>query len=243
MSNGAETLLRLGRYAEAIGPLEETLSRRKAQLGPDHSETLESCTFLAICYRSLGRLAEARKILEETVTVQKAKFGPDHPDTLDTMHALACTRFLLGQHTEALKLYDKTLAQRQAKLGVGHPDVLKSIREMAGFRLHSFAKTGDTAGCRAMVAMGEKPAPTDPAGCYDLACYRAVMAAVLRAGGNPSAATQADAEADRAMAWLTKAVAAGYKEVSQMKQNKDLDSLRARPDFQKLVADLDASAK
>jgi hypothetical protein len=91
--------------------------------------------------------------------------------------------------------------------------------------------------------MCEKLQPTDPAGCYDLACYRAVTAAVLRAGGKPSDATAADAEADRAMAWLTKAIGAGYKEVSHIQQNPDLDSLRARGDFRKLLADLDATEK
>lgn len=111
---------------------------------------------------------------------------------------------------------------------------------MAGLRLHHFAKTGNAAGCREMAELCEKTQPSGPAGCYDAACYRAVTAAVLRAGGKPAEATQADAEAYQAMAWLKKAVAAGYKDVARMNQDKDLDSLRDSEDFRNLLAELEA---
>ena len=48
----------------------------------------------------------------------------------------------------------------------------------------------------------------------------------MRAGEQtPTARKEADAEADRAMAWLQKAVAAGYKNAANMKNDKDLDDL------------------
>ena len=42
------------------------------------------------------------------------------------------------------------------------------------------------------------------------------------------------------MAWLKQALAAGYKDAKLMKTDKDLDALRDRKDFQKLLADLEA---
>jgi hypothetical protein len=42
------------------------------------------------------------------------------------------------------------------------------------------------------------------------------------------------------MAWLTQAVAAGYKDVANMTKDKDLDALRGRADFRKLTAKLGA---
>jgi hypothetical protein len=42
-----------------------------------------------------------------------------------------------------------------------------------------------------------------------------------------------------AMAWLPKAVAAGYKDVASIRKDADLDFLRDREDFQKLVAELE----
>jgi hypothetical protein len=46
--------------------------------------------------------------------------------------------------------------------------------------------------------------------------------------------------ADQAMAMLRDAVAKGYKNIEQMKKDKDLDPLRKREDFKKVVADLEA---
>ena len=42
------------------------------------------------------------------------------------------------------------------------------------------------------------------------------------------------------MDWLTKAVKAGWKEAAHMKADPDLDPLRGRDDFKKLLADLEA---
>ena len=43
------------------------------------------------------------------------------------------------------------------------------------------------------------------------------------------------------MAWLTRAVAAGYQNVAEMKEDADLDALRDREDFKKLVSELKKS--
>jgi hypothetical protein len=43
-------------------------------------------------------------------------------------------------------------------------------------------------------------------------------------------------EADRAMEWLRKAAAAGYKNVEHMLKDNDLDALRDREDFKELLA-------
>lgn len=44
------------------------------------------------------------------------------------------------------------------------------------------------------------------------------------------------------MDWLKQAVAAGFKDVAHMKQDTDLDALRDRDDFKKLIAELEAKA-
>jgi hypothetical protein len=157
-----DKLLRHGlEAATTVEVLEETLTRRKAQLSASHPETLQSMSTLAVCYRCLGRRNEALQLIEKAIPPQKAQLGADHPDTLASMHSLACIRFALGQHTEALKSYEDVLALRKAKFDASHPDVLNSIREMAGLRLHDYAKTGDLAGCRAMAEMCEKLEPSD----------------------------------------------------------------------------------
>jgi hypothetical protein len=47
--------------------------------------------------------------------------------------------------------------------------------------------------------------------------------------------------ADRAMTTLRRAVAAGYRNIANMRTDTDLDALRSREDFRKLLADLEAA--
>jgi hypothetical protein len=42
------------------------------------------------------------------------------------------------------------------------------------------------------------------------------------------------------MAWLQQAIAAGYNNVTLMKKDSDLDALRDRADFRKLLAEQEA---
>jgi hypothetical protein len=76
-------------------------------------------------------------------------------------------------------------------------------------------------------------------------CFQsAVGTSVIRvtrcaADKSASAGHEADAEADRAMAWLKQAVSAGYKDAAHMNRDSDLDSLRALEDFKQLVAELE----
>jgi hypothetical protein len=45
------------------------------------------------------------------------------------------------------------------------------------------------------------------------------------------------------MAWLKQAVAAGYKDAPKMKTDTDLDPLRGRQDFKKLIAELEKKSQ
>jgi tetratricopeptide (TPR) repeat protein len=79
---------------------------------------------------------------------------------------------------------------------------------------------------------------TDAGSLYDAARHRAVAAAVIEQAAGADAPRLARDEADRAMAWLTRAVAAGYKNAARMTADKDLDALRRREDFKQLLARL-----
>jgi len=266
----------LDRHAEALTLCEETLAREKAALGPDHPETLKAVNNLAASYSRLGRHAEALKLFEETLALQRTKLGPDHPSTLLTMGNVATCYLNLGRHAECLKLRQETLALRRSKLGPEHPDTLesmwrvteslvglhrgaeavpiideflkgavgKSIRpdmivRMIGFRMERRAT--DAAGCRAMAEMCEKLQPADATSRYNIACILSITAARIRASDKSEAAVKdATAEADRAMAWLKQAVAAGWKDAEHVKKDRDLDALRDREDFKKLLVDLEA---
>ena len=65
---------------------------------------------------------------------------------------------------------------------------------------------------------------------YDFACVYAVASGKVVDKKQPYA--------DRAMALLNEAVKEGYQDAAHMKEDSDLDTLRAREDFRKLLAEL-----
>jgi tetratricopeptide (TPR) repeat protein len=232
----------LGRYAEALTLLEATLAVQKVKLGPDHPDTLRSMLNLANSYQALGRHAEALKLLEATLALQKAKLGPDHPDTLSSMLNLARSYAALGRNDEALTLFEETLARREAKLGPDHPDTLLIRLGVARCLVRLGRGAEAAADCRRASETWEKSGVSDAVGQYNAACFRAVTATALRAADpSPAGARPAEADADRALAWLERAVAAGYRDAAHMAQDRDLDALRHRADFKGLLARLGAA--
>ncbi len=233
MSNLADSYHVLDRHADALKLRDETLVLRRAKLGLDHPDTLQSVEALADSYFALGRHADALKLRDETLVLRKVKLGLNHSETLRSMADLAQSLIAINRGREALPVIDECLKRADGK------DAFL-IATLIGLRMRHFAVTKDVAGCRQTIGLWEKLQRTDLNSLYNSACYRAITATVLRATDkSASAAHQADAEADRAMVLLNRAVVAGYKDVAHMRNDKDLDSLRARPDYQKLVTELE----
>jgi tetratricopeptide (TPR) repeat protein len=234
MVNLANSYSALDRHADADKLREQTLALQKDKLGPDHRDTLMSMHNLATSYDTLGRHTEALKLDEETLALRTARLGADHPDTLLSRWGVARGLVNLDRGAEALPIIDDCLRRAAGK--VVDPRLIPGVM---GVRLRHFEKLKDVAGCRATAEMWEKLNRTNPDSLYQAASNRAVTAAVLRATDKSAeAAKKGAAEADRAMAWLRKAVAAGYCNAEHMAKDKDLDVLRDREDFQRLLAEL-----
>jgi hypothetical protein len=80
---------------------------------------------------------------------------------------------------------------------------------------------------------------------YDAACVYALCAGAAKQAKSPLAGGADGYEklAEEALALLKQAVARGFKNAAHMKQDKDLDALRDRADFEKLLVDLEAAKK
>jgi tetratricopeptide (TPR) repeat protein len=220
------------RHADALKIREETLALRKAKLGPEHPETLLSMCAVADSYDALGRKTEALKLRQETYALRKAKLGPDHPDTLRSMQALASSLIDAGRDAEAMPLIDECLQLAEGKYI--DPYVVSAAFDA---RMKHFEKTKDPVGCRQTAVMWDKRHGKDADSLYSRACFWAVTAAVLRAADkSPTAIKQAAADDDQALASLKQSIAAGFKNAKHMQEDKDLDSLRGRADFKKIVA-------
>jgi hypothetical protein len=103
--------------------------------------------------------------------------------------------------------------------------------------MEHFQRAQDVAGCRETADMWEALKRTDADSLYSAARMRAALAGAIRATDKRAGAqASAAAEADRAMAWLRQALAAGYRRSASLKLDSVLEPLRDREDFQKLLA-------
>jgi hypothetical protein len=74
---------------------------------------------------------------------------------------------------------------------------------------------------------------------FETACCHSALAVLAGRPGSGVSAAEGEKEADRAMKWLSRAVAMGYRNTSEIRIESALDALRGREDFKKLVAELE----
>jgi tetratricopeptide (TPR) repeat protein len=237
MYNLAISYAALGRHTDALKLREETLALHVAKLGPEHPRTLTTGNALASSYSALGRHIEALELYQRTLALQKATLGPDHRDTLCSTWGVANNLVKLGRSAEAVVVIDECVRRATSKAIASRP-----LACMMDLRLRHFERSRDAAGCAETAELWENLKRPDADSQYAAARMRAVTASVLRlADKSPAATKRAATEADRAMEWLKKAVAGGSKYADRIKQDKDCDSLRDRPDFANLLETLGTS--
>jgi tetratricopeptide (TPR) repeat protein len=239
MINLANVYYALVRYDDALALREKTVELFSAKYGRDDADALMAMHNLADCYRDFGRYADAFRLDEEARSRRKTVLGVDHPDTLASLWSLAHDLIKLHRDAEAIPLIDECLERAVGKRV--HP----FFRQVADLRLRHFEKAKDAAGCRTTAELWEKQARNDAASFYQAAVNRAVSAAVVKAASpsRPGTDRLANDQADLAMTWLQKAVAAGFDEKDILTACKDFDSLRDRADFRKLLAELEAKQR
>jgi serine/threonine protein kinase/tetratricopeptide (TPR) repeat protein len=223
-----------GRIEEALKLFEETLQLRKAKLGPHHADTLMSMNNLAATYASKGRLQEAITLHEEALRLRKATLGSDHPDTLQSMTNLAQAYDGAGRTQEALKLCEEAFQLTNAR----------EVPELLVLRVRYLLKEQKLAAAVESAVKLKERAGVKAGQLYDAACAYALCAGAARQAQRAGAGTPGfEKLTQEAMGLLRQAVARGYKDAAHMKQDKDLDALRERADFQKLQAELAAPRK
>ena len=150
----------------------------------------------------------------------------------------------MGELPEALQSARRGIAAAR-KLVASSPE-LTEPRVRLAYALTAEGRVNEKLGRRAEAAgslreaiatMESMPlAARNPVDDYSLACKHALLAGVLAA--SPLAAREARAEADWAMDALRRAADRGYRNLSNMRSDTDLEPLRPRPEFQALLMDL-----
>jgi hypothetical protein len=197
--------------------------------GEDHVDTLSSMLNLSA---SFARDKEFKKALEygqRALRHLQVKPGPDHPTTLLCMGNVAAYLIDSGDPAhadEAVPVIDECLRR-----AAGKPVAQQLAPELLIRRLRVFQKKQDAVECRKTAERWEAASGrTRP----DTLVLSARMRAVTAGVGGPTSAE----DADRAMIWLTQAVAAGYRDVKHLKNEPDFAPLQGRDDFKKLLVEL-----
>jgi eukaryotic-like serine/threonine-protein kinase len=241
MNSVAMTYSEMGRHTDALTLYQETLAQCKTKLGTNNFLTLSCMNNLAGEYVYLDRNEEGLKLFEEVHPLFVSKLGRDHPLTLSISSNLAQAYISVGRQKEALPLLEQTLVQLRTRLGPGHPDTLLTMHTL-GNCYSDLGRYAEALNLHQEVFLARKAqfGPHHPGTVlemYDVACDHA--AEMSRC---PDPAKKAKLAA-LAMEWLQNSVAAGYADVAQIKKDKDLNALRDRADFKKLVADMEAAQR
>jgi tetratricopeptide (TPR) repeat protein len=226
----------VGRRDDAMKLREESLKLRRIKPGTDHPDTQTDMLKLATIYSLVHREDDALRLRREALDLQTNRLGRDNPETLLTMWGVAESLSSLHRGAEAVPLVDECVRLATGK--VVHQNLLEGIIFL---RLRHFQKAKDAAGCRQTAEMWEKLNRTDVDSLYIASCMRAVTASVVKQDSRTPAADAdrlAKEDADLAIAWLKRAVAAGYRNVIKLTVDTDLEAVRRRDDFKELLGGL-----
>jgi len=249
-----------GRLKEAEQDYDQAVSLLK-QLLADFPSRPEFRQDLAISHNSRGKLLsvsgrvqEAERDYDQALSIRK-QAAADFPDQPDRRNDLAGTYFNLallhkqrGDWAAAKRLLLEGRLHHLAALKANprHPVYRQLYRDHLGaltavhaglLEREDAVRTAET--CRDLGWDG-------PADAYDAACFLSLCVPIV-ARHDKLDATQRNEAArlygDAAMKLLRDAVGKGYKDVPHMKKDTDLDPLRQRDDFQRLVAELEGKGK
>jgi serine/threonine protein kinase/tetratricopeptide (TPR) repeat protein len=251
-SNLGTLLAGTGRMREAEAAIREALSLR--QKLADEFPTMHSYRqALAMSHQNLGflmadsnRPKEAEAAYGESIALRR-KLVAEFPNMTDYANELASTlvsmarlKHAANDHAEARKLLEEARPYHRAALQANarNPEYLFHFRLNRFFMGLVLIKLGDHVGAAAEAAelavLGHDPAADH----YDAACVLAHCARLAERDATlPDSKRPALAKtyADKAIAYLQQALAKGFYDVEHVKKDPDLEPLRGREDFRKLV--------
>jgi serine/threonine protein kinase len=255
-NNRAILLLRTGRLREAEQDYDQALTVQK-QLAADfpsrpeyRQELARSHNTRAFQLRHADRLREAEQDYDQALTIQR-QLAADFPHQPNIRADLACTCSNLA----LLYLQQAKWLGAKKLLLEGRPHLLAALkvnprnptyREF--YRTHLSALTASHAALleqQDAVRTAEtcRDLGYDAAGdAYDAACGLSLSVRAVANHDQLDAKQRKEAMqfyGDLAMKFLRDAVRKGYKDMPHLKKDTDLDALRPREDFKKLIAELE----
>jgi tetratricopeptide (TPR) repeat protein len=235
MNNLAIGYSSIGQYEESLKLNQKTLVLRTKTLGDDHLASLQSMGNIASDYYFLFRHEEALALRKEVLTKMEKTLGRCHPESLKSRFCVIDSLMALNQLDEALLDIDELVERATESKRNGMEVDLELIDLAFAHRCAIIRNLQDATAMRQTAEMFEALQRTDVGSFYNAACFRSVTAQLM--SNHPE---EAKIEADQAMAWLKKAVEAGWIDHVHIGNDTDLDAIRDREDFQALLTELKA---
>jgi tetratricopeptide (TPR) repeat protein len=240
-------------YQEAVAVQKQLADDFSAQ--PHFREVLASSyNNLGVLLREMGRPKEAETAGQEALAAwrQLVAAFPNQPNLRNSL-AGSCVNLALGRLDQrdfkAAKAYlDEAGPHLQSALKANPKNRIyqQFYRNSLAVLVKTNAGLGDPVGANAAAEKMRDLAwdPLDNA--YNAACYLSLCIPIVQKDDKASKEQrdkQARFYADEAMKILRYAVAKGWKDAAEMRKDTDLDPLRQRDDFKKLLAEVEANAK
>jgi tetratricopeptide (TPR) repeat protein len=257
LTNWGVLLVNSNRPRDAEPLYQEALGLSK-QLTEDYPAMVQYRAFLATVQSNLGilmqktdRFQEAEAHLNEALKVRKP-LAADSRATPAQHHSLAVTLRCLGELHQAQKQFRSSYDLLQQAIP-HHEAALKAAPHNPTYR-HVYWQTRDLL-AQTLVKMGDHAAAAtetarfldvgfDPANDpYEAACLLSQCAALAEKDAklSPNARTQtSESYANRAIELLGSALRKGFKGLSRLRENPQLDLLRSRKEFKELLAQFEA---
>ena len=216
-----------GRLSEAEPLLRRSLKIREEALGPNHPDVAISLNNLATLYAGQGKLAEAEPLYRGSLEIWEKALGANHPDVATSLNNLATLYVDQGKLSEAEPLLKRSLEIRERALGPNHPDVAMSLNNIADLYRDQGKFSEVEPLLKRSLAIKEKAlGPNHPDAA--LALYNLGVLALQRK------------RRLEALAYMRRAIPrfAGTSYWALVDEDPDIASLRADPEFRRLVADV-----
>jgi hypothetical protein len=246
MNNLASSYIAVGEVSSALATLQETLTLRQRRVKAEPSNRAEQA-YLAFTH---GQMGEAERARQDYAAAARAYARSVDMFTLVAQAGALKDPYLRGRLSDYrywLPLCRKA-EQAVKDLDFALQQPAEEVPRLLDMRLRFLLKEQQLAAAAELAAKMKERAGDKAEQLYNAACAYALCAGAAKQAKSPiagavPAAPDSEKLAEEALALLIQAVAKGFKNAAHLKLNKDLDPLRPRMDFQKLLAKLEAGKK
>jgi serine/threonine-protein kinase len=253
----AGQLISLGRNDEALTALERARTIRERLIKANPSNVRNQVQLVGVqgqmseIHRKAGRTKEALAALEQAREVA-SRLSDAHPEDLEYRgyvvevdSSLAELHGAMHEPSKAFACFERALSlqRKLVKENPSTPQVQSGLAETLRRRGNLAQKLGRAgeaaANYRESISLLEALAKPEPGNLYGLARSQSLLSGLAGRPDSGLRSADGEAEAVKAVATLRRAIAAGWNNSAQARADTDLAPLHPRPDFQKLLAELD----